>query len=327
MQLSNLKVLILMLFLQNIFFGKTIVDDYGRVVQVPDNITKIYAASPPISMSLLAFNPDLLVGLNTSFNEQQKRFVGDLATKKVVGGFMGQGRTPNFEILASLNPDVVVMWGRMTGYEQILQKFEKFNIPVLFVKNDSIYDLISQFDLYAKLTGDINRAKKLISYTKESLSLVETMKEELSSQKKVRYYFAQGLDGQYSECKGSFHLEPFTYASSVNALDCKSKSNYGMERISLETILISNPDVIVAMEKTFVDTIYNNPQWQTLKAVKEKKVFLVPSIPFNYISRPPSFMRLLGIRWLINSFYPSLATKSFEKEKEEFEKVFFLNKK
>jgi len=326
MKLSNLKILILMLFLQNIFFGKTIVDDYGRVVQVPDNITKIYAASPPISMSLLAFNPDLLVGLNTSFNEQQKRFVGDLATKKVVGGFMGQGRTPNFETLASLKPDVVVMWGRMTGYDKILQKFEKFNIPVLFVKNDSIYDLISQFDLYAKLTGDINRAKKLISYTKESLSLLEKMKDELSSQKKVRYYFAQGLDGQYSECKGSYHLEPFTYASSVNALDCKSKSNYGMERISLETILISNPDVIVAMEKTFVDTIYNNPQLQTLKAVKEKKVFLVPSIPFNYISRPPSFMRLLGIRWLINSFYPSLATKSFEKEKEEFEKVFFLNK-
>jgi iron complex transport system substrate-binding protein len=34
-------------------------------------------------------------------------------------------------------------------------------------------------------------------------------------------------------------------------------------------------------------------------------------------------MRLLGIRWLIDSFYPSLLEKPFEEEKKEFEKLFF----
>ena len=322
-----MRVIVFIFFIVFSLDARTITDDYGRVVKVPKHITKIYAASPPISMSLLAFNPDLLVALNSPFNEIQKKFVGSAYDKPVVGGFMGQGNTPNFEILISLKPDVVVMWGRMSGYEKILDKFKKFNIPVILVKNDTIYDLISQFGLYAKLTGDEARANELIAYTKESLNLVEQMQGELAKQKPIRYYFAEGVDGQYSECEGSFHIEPFKYAGAKNALECKMSSNYGMEKLSLETILLSDPDVIVAMESSFVHSIYDNPQFSTLRAVKEKKVFLVPSSPFNYISRPPSFMRLLGIRWLIDSFYPTLRASSFLDEKEEFFKLFFVQRK
>ena len=321
-----MRVLILAFFILFSLDARTITDDYGRVVKIPEHITKIYAASPPLTMSLLAFNPDLVAGLNSPFNEIQKEFVGSAYNKPVVGGFMGQGNTPNFEILASVKPDVVIMWSRMSGHEKILAKLEKLGIPVLLVNNESIYDLISQFELYAKLTGDEARAKELIAYTKESLNLMEQMQGELAKLKPVRYYFAQGVDGQYSECEGSFHIEPFKYAGAKNALECKMSSNYGMEKLSLETILLSDPDVIVAMESSFVHSIYDNPQFSTLRAVKEKRVFLVPSSPFNYISRPPSFMRLLGIRWLIDSFYPNLRQNSFESEKEEFFKLFFTQR-
>ncbi len=318
---------LLFLFIFTLFLGaKTVTDDYGRVVEVPDTITKIYAASPPITMSLLAFNPDLVVGLNSPFNETQKEYVGSAFEKKVVGGFMGQGNTPNFEILSSVNPDVIIMWGRSKGYEKILAKFEKLGIPVLLVRNDTIYDLITQFELFAKLTNDTARADELIAYTKKSLMLIESLQSKFIGLKSVRYYFAQGIDGLNSECEGSFHLEPFIFAGAVNALDCKMSSNYGMEKVSLETVILSNPDVIVAMESSFADVLSKNSQWKNIKAVREGKVFTVPSIPFNYISRPPSFMRLLGIRWLINSFYPSLLEKSFAQEKEEFEKLFFIQK-
>jgi len=321
-----MRVLIFIFFILFSLDARTITDDYGRVVEIPDNITKIYAASPPITMSLLAFNPDLVAGLNMKFNETQKKFVGSAYDKKVVGGFFGQGNTSNFEILLSIKPDLVVMWGRMSGSEKILDKFEKFKIPVILVKNENIYDLISQFEIYAEITGDKARADELIAYTKKSLNLVKELQDDLAKRKIIRYYYAQGVDGLYSECDGSFHIEPFNYAGAKNILQCKMSSNYGMEKVTLETVLMGDPDVIVTMEKSFFDSIYSNPQWTTLRAVKEKKVFLVPSSPFNYISRPPSFMRLLGIRWLIDSFYPTLRQNSFESEKEEFEKLFFKQK-
>ncbi|MBU0632202.1 ABC transporter substrate-binding protein [bacterium] len=302
--------------------AKVIVDDYGRSVHVSDHVTKIYAASPPLTMSVLAFDPSLVAALNMPFNDEQKLYAKEAANKPVVGGFFGQGQTPNFELLAASKPDVIIMWGKMNGAENILHKFEKLSIPVLLVRNDSINDLVSQFELYAKLTGNRARADELISYTKETLSLIESLQGELSKHKKVRYYFAEGLDGLFSECEGSFHLEPFKYSGAKNALTCKMSSNYGMEKIGMEKIILSDPDVIVVMEKSFFKDIFNDIRFKNLRAMKEGKVYIVPSQPFNYITRPPSFMRLMGIRWLIHTFYPKLLPNSFEDELQRFNRLF-----
>ena len=305
--------------------AKTMRDDYGRDVEVPEKVTKIYAASPPLSMSVLAFDPNLIAALNTPWREEQKHYVGSAADKPVVGGFFGQGQTPNFELLAKAKPDVIIMWGRMSGAEKIVQKLAKLGIPVLMVRNDSIKDLISQFELYAKLTGNTQRAEELISYTQQTLSLIDSLQEKLAQHKPVRYYFAQGIEGLFSECRGSFHLEPFSYSGAQNALDCEMSSNYGMEKMSMESVVMADPDVIVAMEPLFVQNIEQNPHFKHLRAVRKDKVYLVPSKPFNYITRPPSFMRLMGIRWLIHSFYPKLLEISLDEEQKRFEKIFFKN--
>lgn len=302
--------------------ARTITDDYGRVVTVPDKITKIYASHPPLTMSLIAFDPNLVAALNSPFTDAQKPYVGTASEKPVVGGFFGQGNTPNFEILASVKPDVILMWGGATGAENHLKKFSATGIPVLLIRNDSINDLVGQFDLLGRLTGNSKRSSELIVYTKETLGLIQSLQAKVNARKDVRYYFAEGLDGLSSECDGSFHLEPFTYAGAKNAINCRMSSNYGMEKMSLETILLANPDVIIAMENSFATSVGTNPQWQSVRAVKAGHILTVPAMPFNYISRPPSFMRLMGIRWLIHTFYPDLI-KPIDQEKKRFEKLFF----
>ncbi|MBD3824465.1 MAG: ABC transporter substrate-binding protein [Epsilonproteobacteria bacterium] len=303
--------------------AKTIEDDYARRVEVPDVVTKIYAASPPLSMSLLAFNPELIAALNTPYKPEQKEYAGSSYTKPVAGGFFGQGNTPNFEVLAKTKPDVILMWGRMSGHEKALAKFEKLGIPVLLVRNDSIKDLVSQFRLYGNLSGDTKRADELIAYTQETLSLIDALQPKIAKLKPTRYYFAQGVDGLSSECEGSFHLEPFSYSGGINALDCKMSSNYGMEKMSMERVLMSDPDVIIAMESAFVNGAAKDLRWKNLRAISENRVYLVPSTPFNYITRPPSFMRLLGIRWLIHTLYPTLLEGSLQEEQKRFDALFF----
>ncbi|WP_373073047.1 ABC transporter substrate-binding protein [Sulfurimonas sp.] len=305
--------------------ARVVTDDYGRKVELPEKVTKIYASSPPLSMSLLAFDPELIAALNMPWKENQKPYVGTAYDKPVAGGFFGQGQRPNFEVLAKSKPDVIIMWGRMSGADKILKKLEKLGIPVLMIRNDSIKDLVSQFNLYGELTGNTKRAKELVDYTQETLSLIDSLQEKLAKQKPVRYYFAQGVDGLFSECKGSFHLEPFSYSWAENALDCDMSSNYGMEKISIESIVMADPDVIVAMEPFFVKKINQNKHFKYLRSVRKGKVYLVPSTPFNYITRPPSFMRLMGIRWLIHNFYPEILDVSFVSEQKRFEKVFFKN--
>ncbi|MFT7860085.1 MAG: ABC transporter substrate-binding protein [Sulfurimonas sp.] len=307
--------------------AKTIVDDYGRSVKVPDKVTKIYAASPPMTMSVLAFDPSLIAALNFPFAKEQKTYAGAAANKPVVSGFFGQGQTPNFELLAAAKPDVIIIWGGMTGSEKIVKKFSMLNIPVLMVKNNEIGDLAGQFELYGKLTGNTQRAKELIAYTKQTLSLVDSLQKKLAKHNPKRYYFAESIDGLRSECPGSFHLEPFSYTGAKNALDCKMSSNYGMEQISMESIIMADPDVFIVMEPQFYKHIYVDPKFKNLRAVQEKEVYLVPSKPFNYITRPPSFMRLMGIRWLIHTFYPELLAGSLQQERKRFEQLFFPKSK
>jgi len=320
--MKTLFIHIFILIFSNIIEARSITDDYGRVVTIPDKITKIYAASPPLTMSVLAFDPSLVAALNSPFKPEQKPYVGVAASKPIVGGYFGQGNTPNFEILATVKPDVILMWAKATGSENQLKQFTALGIPVLLVRNDSINDLAGQFDLLGKLTKNTKRASELNAYTKETLGLIKSLQPKVNARKDVHYYFAEGLDGMSSECEGSFHLVPFTYAGGKNAIACKPTSNFGMEKISMETIVLSDPDVIIAMEETFVAGIRNIPKWKNLRAVKNNRILVVPSVPFNLITRPPSFMRLLGIRWLIHAFYPDLIGP-IEREKKRFEKLFF----
>ncbi|MFA6760052.1 MAG: ABC transporter substrate-binding protein [Sulfuricurvum sp.] len=314
-----MRVLLLFALLFELLSARVVVDDYGNSVEVGESVKRIVAASPQLTMSLLAFDPDLIAGINSPFFEDQKSFVGSAYDKPVVGGFMGEGNIINLEVLATLKPDVVLLWGGSSRAKEQKEMIESLGLSVLMVRNDKIDDLSNQFRLIGELSGDKTRADELIAYTKESLDLVKTLGKKLEDKKAIRYYFAQGVDGLSSECDGSFHLEPFNLSGAKNALDCKLSSNYGMEKISPEILLLSDPDVIVAMERSFVKNIANNSHFKSLRAVKEGRVFLVPSEPFNYISRPPSFMRLLGIRWLIASFYPEV----YSFDAGSFEKLFF----
>ena len=62
------------------------------------------------------------------------------------------------------------------------------------------------------------------------------------------------------------------------------ESNPTSAPYSLETLVSANPDVIFitsmgkleTIKKSMMENVENNPAWQTLPAVKEKKVYFLP---------------------------------------------------
>ncbi len=63
--------------------------------------------------------------------------------------------------------------------------------------------------------------------------------------------------------------------------------------------------------------------WGQISAVKNNRVYLIPVEPFSYFDRPPCFMRILGLKWLLSICYPKNYKKNFEDEKAKFLKLFF----
>jgi len=87
-------------------------------------------------------------------------------------------------------------------------------------------------------------------------------------------------------------------------------------------VLLYDPDVILVFEGAFYRTVFGDPRWQRLRAVKNKRVYLIPNQPFNWFDRPPSFMRLLGVKWVASRLYPDRFRIDMVKETQRFFKLF-----
>ena len=95
-----------------------------------------------------------------------------------------------------------------------------------------------------------------------------------------------------------------------------------MERMSIEQVMLYDPEVILSREKTFSETVVNDSRWRNIRAIKTGRVLTIPRIPFNWFDRPPSFMRILGIQWLCRSLYPDRYSMDLPSETRKFYKLF-----
>ena len=78
----------------------------------------------------------------------------------------------------------------------------------------------------------------------------------------------------------------------------------GLANVSIEQVLVWNPDVIVTIDQEFAATVRNDPSWAAVKAVRDNRIHLSPKMPFGWVDFPPSVNRLIGLWWLAKILYP-----------------------
>ncbi len=305
--------------------GREVVDMAGRRVSVPDTITKVYGATPPATYMIYALDPALLAGLNYPFSPVEKPYLNPATLAlPVIGGWFGQGRTPNLETLLKVRPDIMVvwMWKAAATNEKIEQVAAQLRVPLVYIMIDRLHDYPRAFLFMGELLGREKRARELSAYASLALQAAVGPAASLPEESKVSVYYAEGPDGLSTECDKSPHTELINLAGGRNIYRCDPKNDYGMERISIEQVMAADPEVILAQEKEFADHVYDDPRWRTIRAVKDKRVHLIPRAPFNWFDRPPSFMRLLGIKWLSNILYPDRFPLDLPGETREFYSLF-----
>lgn len=93
--------------------------------------------------------------------------------------------------------------------------------------------------------------------------------------------------------------------------------------ISMEELYILNPDVILLGNEDAYKEVMNSSLWKNLDAVKNGKVYLVPSEPYSFIDNPPATNRLIGIYWLGNLLYPELYPVDIIEKTQEYYSLFY----
>jgi iron complex transport system substrate-binding protein len=305
--------------------AREIVDMAGRTITIPDRITRVHSASYPLTLLFMVLAPDLLVAVNTPPSEKQSAFLPpEIGKLPALGGMPGHGPGVNPEEVLALHPDLIVSWLEPMGENGETERiYGRTGLPIAYVRLNGIEDYPEALKFLGALLGREVRAAELSSAIAGRIARVKKAVADIPADRKIRYYYAEGPDGLATECANSFHVEAMRLAGGENIDQCAQSSHVGMERISLEQVIAGKPSLILALNPQLKAMTAEASEWRHVEAVVNGRVVTIPRLPFNWLDRPPSFMRALGALWLANLFYPERLPLDIKAETKDFYKIFF----
>ncbi len=289
-------------------------------------IERAYGATPVTAYMIAVLKPEALIGWNFEPPAPLRGFVSeDVFKRPVVGGWFGQGKTPNIEMLVALKPQISLTSAVTVSLDRSLPMLQKLGLATCNLTLDTVQDYPAAFRRGGQALGVSERGEQLARMADGLLAAHQQAKARFVSPK-PRLYYAQDPDGLATECAGSVHAEVLELAGGENVHVCPKNAladRFGKVRIDFEQLLRYEPDWIVTQEAAFVQRIASEPRWQNLRAVREGRVLLAPQVPFRWLDRPPSFMRLLAMHWLADNIQPKPYVLDVNKATRDFLALYF----
>ena len=180
-----------------------------------------------------------------------------------------------------------------------------------------------------ELLGVEDHAEELAEYSEKIFTDIAAL-ADIPEDEKVSVYFGNGEDSLETAPRGSQHAQILDAVNVTNVADLELGDGSRVQ-ISAEQLLAWDPDVIVVNGEPKADKsgnsaaedILNNPDYASLKAVQDNKVYGTPNAPFSWVDRPAGPNRLIGMRWLSAVVYPEYIKCDVNEEIREFFNLFY----
>lgn len=308
---------------------REITDMAGRKVTVPtaENIESVFSAGPVAAIFLYMVAPDKLLGWNYELNDVEKSIILD--KYQDLPNF-GMGDAVNYEAVIAANPTIAINSGKindaMVSDCDVLS--ESLGIPVVAVDNE-LNNSAEAFRFMGELLGVEDHAEELAQYAEQVFTDINAL-SDIPEEKKVSVYFGNGEDSLETAPRGSQHAQILDVINAVNVADLELGDGSRVQ-ISAEQLLAWDPDVIVVNGEPKADKsgssaaedILSNPDYASLKAVQDQKVYGTPNAPFSWVDRPAGPNRLIGMRWFSALIYPEYIKCDINEEIHKFFDLFY----
>lgn len=300
-------------------------DSAGRTVEIPVEAEHIAPSGTYAQMFLLTLCPEKLIGLSSALTRSQKQFLPEyLTTLPTFGQFYGGSGTVNYEEIIAAAPDLIIDIGEKkdTIVEDMDGIQAKTGIPVIFLES-SLLNIPETYTALGEVTGSTERAEELAAYSRDVLTTVQQTTALLSDTEKPRVYVGDGEYGTEASPAGSVHSEVMDLLGAINVAQLEEYSDSGKKEVPMEQILLWNPEVVFLTTDANYDEIYEDPVWASVQAVKDHRVYEIPSSPYNWIDRPPSVQRILGLLWMGSLLYPERYGYDMVGKTQEYYQLFY----
>ena len=305
--------------------GRVITDCAGVEVEIPDNVDRVVCTSASAVPFLLGMGvEDKIVGAHGSTLGQSWASVFYDGFKEEAGKVALFGKNPNAEELIATEVDLVIL--KDASYAEELRKQ---GIPALCFKYTNKEELYAAVDMLGEVFGD--NAKAYAAKWEDKLdSTIQTIADELKDlpeEEKCNVYYVDATGAEASNenlfltAGGGSFVEYWINTSGANLVTSKYKD---LEQIDQEEGLSLNPDTIFIcgwLEYEAKDIMMSDPLWQDVPAVKNDRVFLMPTSIASYDRFSVELPLMLS--YTANQMYPEYHEFGGINELREFNKEFY----
>lgn len=304
--------------------ARSVTDSAGRTVEVPDTISRVFAAGPPASILLYVLAPQDMVGWVRAPRATEKPFLlPSVQALPELGRLTGRGDTLNLERLLAAKPDVIIDFGTINDtYRSLADRVQaQTGIPYLLI-DGRFQNTPAALRLLADILNVKARGEKLALAAEEIFAQVDRVLAQVPQDKRPRVYLARGPEGLESGSRGSINTEIIERAGGINVVEGLREKG-GIVNVSPEQVIAWAPDTIITLDPGFRRSVADKPAWAPVPAVRDRRVFLAPNLPYGFIDAPPSLNRLIGLTWLLHTLYPDKASGNLRDQVRAFYHLFY----
>jgi iron complex transport system substrate-binding protein len=289
-------------------------DDVGRTRELLAPAGRIAAAGGPAEVLLYTLAPTRLVGWNREPSPAALRFIPEALQPRVIIGQLPEARDASRDAdFLALAPDLILDYGTVDpDYIERADAIEaRLHVPYLLF-DGALGRIPDAYRRIGPLVGEEARGTQLATLAQR---LLDKYRNLLARSPSRRVYVTDSADGLSPVFTDLPAAEIFAWLGLENVAgrldDAKTLP------ITFAQVQQWQPDVIFALNPALRAQAGPDTPWQGLKAVRDGKVYSAPRLPFDWIARPPSVNRLLGLIWVAMVLSPADQRSGFEQDLRE----------
>ena len=232
----------------------------------------------------------------------ERGFAGDTAV--LVDG--GAGKKINTELLVASRPDFVICSADVPAQRETAELLETAGIPCASFKVETFEEYLDVLKIFTDITGNRELYKTKGTDIKEKIDLLTDGIAGIGEEKKILFIRA-GSGASATKAKTAQQHFAAAMLAELGTYNIAENAPVLLDGLSIEEIITENPQYIFislmgdeTAAKEYVESLFAQPQWQVLTAVKNNNCIFLPKELFQY---KPNSRWDEAYEYLINSLY------------------------
>jgi iron complex transport system substrate-binding protein len=262
MRIQCVVIIMLVLLAVPCFASRTVMDELGRAVEVPDHPHRIICLIPSVVDTVFSLGAGTDVVGISDFTKYPKE-----ALQKPS---IGLPLSPSVEAIIALHPDLVLGSGDLNLLDST-GSLKRLGIPVFMVDPHGIEGIYTSILSIGKVLNREADATVLIAQLRARVAAV---KSRVADKPRLQVLMAVWYDPVMTIGKKAFISEIIEAAGGRSVTDDIAQE---WPQVSLESIMRRQPDAILFIKgsKLTAEELKTRPGWEHIKAAQQGRVYYV----------------------------------------------------